>query len=65
MRKMIVTSLDGRRITAEEDEGRITGLFLEKPGEESLVGRIYIGRVKQIKKNIRAALVEIGRGLVC
>ncbi len=65
MRKMIVTSLDGRRITAEEDEGRITGLFLEKPGEESLVGRIYIGRVKQIKKNIRAAFVEIGRGIMC
>lgn len=65
MRKVIITSLDGFRVTAEEENGRITGLFLENPDEESLVGKIYVGRVKHIVKNIRAAFVDIGKSVMC
>ncbi len=65
MRRSVITCLDRFRITAEEENGRITGLFLEDPGETSLVGRIYTGRVKNIVKNIRAAFVDIGGSQLC
>ncbi|MCI8464917.1 MAG: ribonuclease E/G [Lachnospiraceae bacterium] len=65
MRRIIVTKLDGSLITAEEENGRITGLFLEPAGTKSLVGRIYVGQVRRIVKNIRAAFVEMGQGMMC
>lgn len=65
MRKSIITSAGAYQITAEEENGRITGLFLENPGETSLVGRIYVGRVKHIMKNIHAAFIDIGRDTMC
>ncbi|QNM05787.1 ribonuclease E/G [Qiania dongpingensis] len=65
MRKTIITSLNDRRITAEEDNGRITSLFLEDLEACSLIGRIYVGRVKHIIKNIRSAFVDIGEDMVC
>ena len=60
MRRSIVTSMGSRRITAEEENGRITGLFLENSEEQALVGRIFAGRVSRIQKNIRAAFVDGG-----
>ena len=65
MRRAVITSLEGLRITAEETDGRITGLFPEKPEEASLVGCIYVGRVSHIVKSIRAAFVDIGRDTMC
>ena len=64
MRRSIVTSMGSRRITAEEENGRITGLFLENSEEQALVGRIFAGRVSRIQKNIRAAFVD-GGGFLC
>ena len=61
---MIVTTLRERRLTAEETQGRITDLFFEDPEEDSMVGRIYVGTVKQIRTNIQAAFVELGDGLM-
>lgn len=65
MRRVIVTNLYGSLLAAEEENGRITGLFLEPEEEKSLVGRIYVGRVSRIVKNIRAAFVEFGQGRMC
>ncbi len=65
MRRTVVTRLSGSLLAAEEEDGRITGLFLEPEGTESLVGRIYVGRVKSIVKNIRAAFLEFGRDEMC
>ncbi|MCD2491082.1 ribonuclease E/G [Lacrimispora sp. NSJ-141] len=65
MRKTIITSLNNWRITAEEDNGRITSLFPEDLEACSLIGRIYVGRVKHIIKNIRSAFVDIGEDTVC
>lgn len=62
--RMIVTTLRGRRLTAEETNGRITDLFFEDPEADSMVGRIYVGTVKQIRTNIQAAFVELGDGLM-
>lgn len=65
MRRVIVTGLGRFLLAAEEENGRITGLFPEDPGKASLVGRIYVGRVKNIVKNIRAAFVEVGLSEPC
>ncbi|MCI8549336.1 MAG: ribonuclease E/G [Lachnospiraceae bacterium] len=65
MRKVIVTKTKDSLIAAEEENGRISGLFLENSELVSLVGRIYVGRVSHIMKNIEAAFVEIGQGTIC
>lgn len=65
MRRTVVTRLSGSLLAAEEEDGRITGLFLEPEGTESLVGRIYVGQVKSIVKNIQAAFLEFGPGRMC
>ena len=44
MRRVVVTRLSGSLLAAEEEHGRITGLFLEPEDTKSLVGRIYVGR---------------------
>ena len=62
--RMIVTTLRGRQLTAEETNGRITDLFFEDPEADSIVGRIYVGTVKQIRTNIQAAFIELGGGLM-
>ena len=33
--------------------------------ERSLIGNIYVGKVKNIVKNIDAAFVEIKKGILC
>ncbi len=65
MRRVVVTRLSGSLLAAEEEHGRITGLFLEPEDTKSLVGRIYVGRVSRIVKNIRAAFVEFGKSQMC
>ncbi len=47
------------------DSGVLTELTLIPDGKESLLGNIYVGRVKNIVKNIQAAFVEIEGGILC
>ncbi len=65
MRKVIVTKTKDSLIVAEEENGRISSLFLENSESVSLVGRIYVGRVSHIMKNIQAAFVDVGQGTIC
>lgn len=65
MRRVVVTERNGSLLAAQEEGGRITSLFLEPPEAETLVGRIYVGRVKHIVKNIQAAFLEFGREEMC
>ena len=67
--------MEGRRIftflrpdvlaDAYYEDGVLTELTLLPKGEESLLGNIYVGRVKNIAQNIRAAFVEIESGQLC
>lgn len=67
--------MDGRRIIthwndqaladALYEDGRLTELSLIPKGRETLLGNIYVGKVKNIVKNIQAAFVEIENGVVC
>ncbi len=62
MNKLIITRLDGRILTALMDDMRAVQLDFEDQ-EPSLLGNIYIGKVKDIVKNINAAFVDLGGGV--
>ena len=49
-------------LTMVQSEGSAVSLNLEPGEERSILGNIYIGKVKNIVKNIGAAFVEIGDG---
>lgn len=55
----------GKILTALKEEDRIVELHCDEEQRNSLLGNIYIGRVRNIVKNIRAAFVEIGDGIQC
>lgn len=46
-------------------DGHMTELSLISQEKESLLGNIYIGKVKNIVRNIQAAFVEIEHGMIC
>ena len=52
-------------VSAKEEEGRICQFNIVREGEEKLLGNIYIGKVKNIKKNIHCAFIEISPGKMC
>lgn len=67
--KLIITNL-----TRSQTDYTVCGLFEEKrlveasarPKErESLLGNIYVGRVKDVVKNLNAAFIEIAPGMAC
>lgn len=51
--------------SAKEEEGRICQFNIVREGEEKLLGNIYIGKVKNIRKNIHCAFIEIAPGKMC
>ncbi len=63
MTKLIVTEWDGRILTALFEEGRCRSLSLNPKDGQSLVGNIYIGKVKHVVKNIGAAFIDLGNGV--
>lgn len=44
-------------------DGKAIQLELEPDGERSILGNIYIGKVKNIVKNINSAFVDLGAGI--
>ena len=62
MNKLIITKWNGIVLTMVQSEGSAVSLNLEPGEERSILGNIYIGKVKNIVKNIGAAFVEIGDG---
>lgn len=63
MNRLMITRLpeeDGRILTTLLSENRVLQMEIED-GEASILGNIYIGKVKHIVKNINAAFVEFQR----
>ena len=52
-------------VAALEKEGRICQLNPMSLNSDSILGNIYIGKVKNIQKNIQAAFIEIENGIMC
>ena len=68
-RQFIVTCWpkEGRRgiLTALLEAGAVAELSLEPAGNPSLLGNIYIGKVKNLAPQIGAAFIEIADGQIC
>ncbi len=61
MNKIIITRMDGQILTALMNGKRAAQLNLEEE-ETSILGNIYVGKVKNIAKNISSAFVDLGGG---
>lgn len=62
MNKLIITKWQGRVLTALYAGDDICQLNLEDGTERPLLNNIYIGKVKNVIKNINSAFVDIGDG---
>lgn len=60
--ELLVTRKDNKIITARTENSRIVQLEAEDAYEKGILGNIYIGKVKNIVKNINAAFVEFQKG---
>ncbi len=63
--KLIITKLEEHIISAIYDGDEMLQVNLDKLNEKSILGNIYVGKVKNIVKNIDAAFVEIAAGKMC
>ncbi len=56
---------DGVLADALYESGRLMELSLIPQDKASILGNIYVGRVKNVVRNIQAAFVEIEKGVLC
>lgn len=67
--KLLITKLTQNNITyiatALYSEKQLLELYLESTEQESILNNIYVGRVKDIVKNLNAAFIEIAPGKPC
>lgn len=52
-------------VAALYQDKRLVEAALEPAGKKSILGNIYVGRVKNIVKNLNAAFIEIAPGMPC
>lgn len=60
MSKLIITRWNNKILTALIVNGKCRSLRLEQKEERSLLGNIYVGKVKNVVKNIGAAFIDLG-----
>lgn len=63
--KLVITKQENNIISAFFEGKDMVQVSLNKSEEESILGNIYLGKVKNIIKNINAAFVEIEGGRMC
>lgn len=63
--KLIFTEHRGRRCALLLRGGRLTAASFLTDTDETSIGAIYIGKIKNIARNIDACFVEIGEGQIC
>lgn len=63
--KFIITKQDNQIISAIYEGNDMVQVNIDHRESISILGNIYIGKVKNIVKNINAAFVEIGDGKMC
>ena len=64
-KKYVITTLDNytTAVIFEEDKPALINMYDKE--EEALLGNVYIGRVKDVVKNINSAFVQIDKDRVC
>jgi ribonuclease G len=63
--KLIVTKRQNQIISSLFEDNELVQLNIDSTESESLLGNIYVGKVKNIVKNINAAFIEIADGIMC
>lgn len=63
--KLIITKLEEHIVSAIYNGNEMLQVNLDKMSDKSILGNIYVGKVKNIVKNIDAAFVEIAAGKMC
>jgi ribonuclease G len=63
--KLIITKQDNKIISAFFEGKDMVQVSLNASDESSILGNIYLGKVKNIVKNINAAFIEITDGRMC
>lgn len=61
----LITRMRGKIFSFLLHEGKAVEIHCDEEAPESVLGNIYIGKIKNIAKNIGAAFVEIAPGQVC
>lgn len=60
--KIVITEYKEKKLMSIFEDDRLSRFFFDE--ESSIVGNIYVGKVKNIVKNINAAFVEIGENML-
>jgi ribonuclease G len=63
--KLIITKLENKIISAIYEDSDMLQVNMDHVEKQSIFGNIYLGKVKNIVKNINAAFVEIANGRMC
>ncbi|HLS49973.1 MAG TPA: Rne/Rng family ribonuclease, partial [Actinomycetaceae bacterium] len=61
-RDMVVREKDGRTQIAVLEDDVLVEHYIASPGETSIVGNVYLGRVQNVLPSMEAAFVDIGKG---
>jgi len=61
-RDMVVRERDGRTQIAVLEDDVLVEHYVASPGETSMVGNVYLGRVQNVLPSMEAAFVDIGKG---
>lgn len=66
-RKLVITRLEDKILTSVLEDEEIVELHCTDTEElqEAALGNIYVGKVKNIVRNINAAFIEIAKGVEC
>lgn len=66
MQKYCIVSMQNKIMSfLIEGNGRVAEIHCDTTKSLALLGNIYVGKVKNIAKNLQAAFVEIQSGLIC
>lgn len=63
--KLIITKMDHNIVSAFFEDRDMVQVSLNTVEESSILGNIYLGKVKNIVRNINAAFIEIADGRMC
>ncbi len=61
LNRLIITQMENGILTALMEDSRMIQMDMEEEGQ-SILGNIYVGKIKNIAKNINSAFVDIGNG---
>lgn len=65
MNRLVITRYNMAIVSALFEEMDMVQVSINAPDDEGILGNIYLGKVKNIVRNINAAFIEIENGRIC